>query len=92
MATRKRDDLEEGALYRVVMRLKGTDEPWEHTSYGHYGAPRTYMTLGAARGMKTRMERAHAESLHFRTGVIVNREFEFAVERAPVTDWEIVPD
>lgn len=90
--TRKRDDLEEGALYRVSARIKGSDEEWEHTSFGHYGAPRTYMTLGAARGMKTRMEHAMENSLRWTTGATFRREFEFRVERAPVTNWEPVPD
>ena len=90
--TRKRDDPHEGYLYRVSSRIKGSDEDWEHTSFGHYGAPRTYMTLSAARGMKTRMERAMEDSLRFTTGATFRREFEFRVERAPVTEWEPVTE
>ena len=84
MAQRKRDDLEEGALYRVTARKKDTEDPWEHTSYGHYGAPRTYMTIGAARGMKTRMERTQESGYRWSQ----MPELEFRVERAPVTNWE----
>lgn len=87
MAQRKRDDLEEGALYRVTARLKGTDDPWVHTSYGHYGSPRTYMTVGAARGMKTRMETAMRGTYRWSE---MPTELEFRVERAPVTNWEPV--
>jgi hypothetical protein len=85
MAPRKRDDLEEGALYRVTARLEGTDDDWVHTSYGHYGAPRTYMTAGAAKGMKTRMERSNSEVRHYQRRLPI---YEFRVERAPVTNWE----
>jgi len=87
--TRKRDDLGEGALYRVVQRRADSDDEWVHSSYGHYGSPRTYMTLGAARGMKTRMRRANDDSVSYRA---TNTRYEFAVERAPVSNWEIVPD
>lgn len=87
--TRKRDDLEEGALYRVVQRVKDSDEEWQHSSYGHYGAPRTYMTIGAARGMRTRMVRTQEDARAYRPQIV---ELEFAVQRAPVTNWEVVPD
>ena len=84
MNYRKRDDVESGYLYRVVCRPAGSDAEWEHTSYGHYGKPRTYMTLGSARGMKTRMER------HNRKHLDRVAELEFSVQRSPVQNWEIV--
>ena len=80
---RKRDDLT-GYLYRVVQRVEGSDE-WEHSDCYRYGKPRTYMTLGAARGQCT-----YARDQNARYGGDVTREF--AVQRAPVTDWEMVPD
>ena len=93
---RKRDDLETGYLYRVVQReVKGQylRGEWEHTSYGHYGRPRTYMTVSAARGMKARMERAYAEDVDWNRATGGSSvDLEFAVQRAPVTDWEVVPD
>lgn len=81
---RKRDDLT-GYLYRVVERPAGTDEEWSHSDCGHYGRPRTYMTLGAARGQKT-----GAGKWQYVNGERVIMEY--AVQRAPVTDWEVVPD
>lgn len=91
---RKRDDLETGELYRVVQRAAGSDDEWEHSNYGTYGRPRTYMTLGAARAQKTSFERAHRE--HVGRGEFAVRpapeRLEFAVQRAPVTAWEVVPD
>ena len=77
---RKRDDLAEGYLYRVVMR-SDESEPWLHTNYDMYGAPRTYMTAGAARSIRGRMETAARRR---------GDAYEFAVQRAPVTDWEII--
>jgi hypothetical protein len=98
-ARRKRDDLEDGALYRVVQRAAGSDDEWEHSAYGTLGKPRTYMTLGAARAQKTRFEREHAQRLEWlaRRSATLPAQFsaakplEFAVQRAPVTAWEIVP-
>jgi hypothetical protein len=92
---RKRDDLETGELYRVVQRAAGTDDEWAHSNYDTYGKPRTYMTLGAARSQKTRFEREHGR--HIARQILTGRAnelrpLEFAVQRAPVTDWEIVPE
>ncbi len=85
MSIRKRDDLPELHLYRVVCRAVGTDEPWKLVS----GWKRTYQTLSAARGIRTRVQREHDHGyFHAADG----RSFEFAVQRAPVTDWEIVDD
>lgn len=94
MNYRKRDDLEQGHLYRVVQRAAGSDDEWVHSSYGHQGKPRTYMTLGAARGMKTRMESANQSHLDFIGRYRENDEvaLEFAVQRSPVQNWEIIPD
>lgn len=90
MNYRKRDDLEQGHLYRVVQRAAGSDDEWVHSSYGHSGKPRTYMTLGAARGMKTRMEGANQSRLEY-VGE-TSRGLEFKVQRSPVQNWEIVED
>ena len=94
MSYRKRDDVEQGFLYRVVQRSAGTEDEWEHSSYGHYGKPRTYMTLGAARGMKTRMERANTEHRDYIGRYRNNNDalLEFAVQRSPVQNWEVVDD
>lgn len=82
---RKRDDLESGWLYRVVARRAGSDDEWEHTSYGHYGKPRTYMTLSAARSQCTGMRRDNAR--------YSDRDpREFAVQGSPVTEWQMIPD
>lgn len=83
---RKRDDPHQGFLYRVVCRKAGSNDEWEHTSYGHYGQPRTYMTLSAARGMRTRMERFNFE---YGSRATNPTKLEFRVERAPVTGWEV---
>lgn len=83
MIGRKRDDLESGYIYRVVARRVGSDDEWVHTNYWHGGKPRTYMTLGAAKGMRTRMRNANAER-H------AGSELEFAVQRSPVQNWEFV--
>lgn len=82
MKVRKRDDLT-GYLYRVVERPAGSDEEWAHSDCGHYGRPRTYMTLAAARGQKSSAPTR---------GVYDGPKIEYAVQRAPVTDWEMVPD
>jgi hypothetical protein len=92
---RKRDDLETGELYRVVQRAAGSQDEWVHSSYGTYGKPRTYMTLSAARSQRTAFERAHRQHLAHR--ILIGRigeleRLEFAVQRAPITVWEIVPD
>lgn len=79
---RKRDDPHEGYLYRVVERVDGGD--WVHTSYGHYGKPRTYMTLAAARGTMTRMRNTAERYSDSDPGR------EFAVQRMPVEGWELV--
>lgn len=97
---RKRDDLETGELYRVVQRAAGTDNEWVHSCYGATGKPRTYMTLGAARSQKTRFEREHQRHLEWlaHRAATLPAQFggavplEFAVQRAPVTAWELVPD
>jgi hypothetical protein len=90
---RKRDDLEQGYLYRVVQRAAGSDDEWVHSSYGHQGKPRTYMTLGAARGMKTRMEGANQSHRAFNGRYFESEAgLEFAVQRSPVQNWEIIPD
>lgn len=86
---RKRDDLESGYLYRVVQRTKGSDEEWVHSNYGSYGRPRTYMTVGAARSQKTRFENEQARNREY-SRYAERPELEFNVQRAPVTDWEIV--
>lgn len=78
MSTRKRDDVED-FLYRVVERRKGSDDPWVWSNCGNYGKPRTYVTIGAARGQRS-------ISAYNKSG----QGLEFAVQRAPVTDWEIV--
>lgn len=93
MNYRKRDDLEQGYLFRVVQRAAGSDDEWVHSSYGHQGKPRTYMTLGAARGMKTRMEGANQSHLEYaRRYDETSRGLEFKVQRSPVQNWEIVED
>lgn len=96
MARRKLDDVE-GSLFRVVQRPKGSEEEWVPSNYGTYGRPRTYTTLGAARGQKTQYERKQAEDYEWRKRTSWQRqdmpkEFEFAVQRAPVVAWEIVGD
>lgn len=84
MSNRKRDDLT-GYLFRVVQRPAGSDDEWEHSDCGHYGRPRTYMTLGAARGQKSGAPNYRG---HYNNSPLM----EYAVQRAPVTDWEVVPD
>lgn len=80
MSSRKRDDLT-GYLFRVSERVPGGK--WVHSSYDLYGRPRTYMTVGAARGIRGRMQGAAVRRGH---------DIEFRVERAPVTEWEVVND
>lgn len=97
---RKRDDLEDGALYRVVQRAVGSDEEWVHSNYGTGGRPRTYMTLGAARAQRTSYEREHRRHLAYQAASFranpdafaKPRPLEFGVQRAPVTAWELVSD
>lgn len=84
---RKRDDLETGELYRVVQRAAGTDNEWVHSCYGTTGKPRTYMTLSAARAQKTSYEREHRRRHEYAPHA---SPLEFAVQRAPVTAWELV--
>jgi hypothetical protein len=86
---RKRDDLHEGYIYRVVMRPHGQEDlAWLPTAYGQSGTkPRTYMTLSAARGAKTRMEAANLRAREYSS---LNQHWDFAVERSPVTAWERV--
>lgn len=84
MSIRKRDDLT-SFLYRVVERRAGSDDEWVHSDCGRYGRPRTYMTLGAARGQKT-----GAPQTRFNPETYERVPTEYAVQRAPVTDWEIV--
>lgn len=96
MSSRKRDDLT-GYLFRVVQRPAGSDDEWEHSDCGHYGRPRTYMTLGAARGQKSQAEaswnRYYSDWSRMQEATPPPRpRAEFAVQRAPVTDWEVVPD
>lgn len=85
MSTRKRDDLESGYLYRVVERLQDREDPWTHSDCGRYGRPRTYMSLAAARGQCSYIRNQQA-------AYGGDHEREYAVQRAPVTDWEMVPD
>lgn len=84
---RKRDDLDSGWLYRVVARRAGSDDEWEHTSYGHLGKPRTYMTLSAARSQCTGMRRENEDRPRQ-----FNPLMEFAVQGAPISGWQIIPD
>lgn len=85
---RKRDD-DTGELFRVVERAAGSQDEWVHSNYGTYGKPRTYMTLAAARSQRTSFEREHARRHEFAPHAAL---LEFAVQRAPVTAWELVPD
>ena len=99
MSRRKRDDLT-GYLFRVVQREKSSDSEWVHSNYGTYGKPRTYMTLGAARAQKSRFEGEHTRHLHYQAeshrwnpdAFAKPVELEFAVQRAPVSNWEVVED
>jgi hypothetical protein len=100
VSRRKRDDLESGYLFRVVQRAKGSEDEWQHSNYGTSGKPRTYMTLGAARAQRTSFEREHARHLSYQAeshrynpdAFAKPTELEFAVQRAPVTAWEVIPD
>lgn len=84
--TRKRDDVHEGFLYRVVYRKADTDDEWVHTSLGDTRRPRTYMTLGAARGVASRLNNENDYSAR---NYRVSR-YEYGVQRAPVENWELV--
>ena len=98
---RKIEEPHEGYLYRVVQRLKGSEDVWVHSAYGTVGRPRTYMTLSAAKGQKTSFERlqdrtlaAQADAVTYRSPEFLERmgwpspELEFKVQRMPVDNWE----
>jgi hypothetical protein len=78
VTSRKLDDATEW-LYRVAEFDLAKGE-WFHTNYWHYGKPRTYTTKAAAKGMKTRMERAAEGRRAFR------------VEKARIVEWEDASD
>ncbi len=82
---RKIDNPHEGFLYRVV-EWDEDDQVWFHTSYSQSGRPRTYMTLAAARGIKTSMENTAKRYGRAELGR------KFAVQRMPVDGWEMVED
>ena len=86
MTVRKRDDLT-GYLFRVVERLAGSSDDWTHSDCGRYGRPRTYMTVGAARGQKS-----SAPDHRYVRSTGAREPVEYAVQCAPVTDWKVVPD
>lgn len=77
---RKIDNPHEGFLYRVV-EWDEDEQVWFHTNYNQHGRPRTYMTLAAAKGVKTSMENTNSRYSHSR---------KFAVQRMPVEGWELV--
>ena len=81
---RKIDNPHEGFLYRVV-EWDADEECWFHTNYNQHGKPRTYMTLAAARGVKTSMEHANARYRE-------TNPRKFAVQRMPVEGWKLVPE
>jgi hypothetical protein len=101
---RQRTDPHEGFVYRVVERVKGSDDEWKHSNYGHSGRlPRTYMTLSAAKGQKTSFENQQVHALEneahamaYRSPEFIARvgwpspELEFKVQRMPVDNWEDV--
>jgi hypothetical protein len=103
MGNRQITEPSEGYLYRVVQRPKGSDDEWTHSNYGTVGRPRTYMTAAAARGQRTRFQADQARRIEYRRELSPGRleqlarytditELEFAVQRAPLLEWKVLPD
>jgi len=43
-------------VYRILSKVRNTDQDWLQEKAGYQGRPRIYSTLGTARGVKTRLE------------------------------------